>query len=360
VCEWVCTCILYVRAFSVYLLARAQVHEALKLVLVMATSINAAKLDAGSNAAKLAAANPDAKNLLLQELKQVIELVEQEQSPESRAVPQRRPYPAFPAQLAQAQMITIPADGLCLSHACIGAFHAQKWRDEHGEKGYRIGENRSEEQAEEHQAKCFRAHVVQLMREYAQFDQARGRYHQRASAIASGAMPEDYDVPLYAACLNECIEVVPLGFSDLQQASVFGTGPLRISVGNKQEKGEDGAFAGHFVLLQSWLLVEENLEKRTSFPFGVRACSTLEMLASADAVSDHLAASSATYPRVQFAPSKLAVSGASSAAKPARDQLDPSAPASESMNLTLPEVHSRLRGPRRRHVRNSCYKTCRF
>ena len=68
------------------------------------------------------------------------------------------------------------------------------------------------------------------------------------------------------------------------------------------------------------------------------------MLASADAVSDHLAASSATYPRVQFAPSKLAVSGASSAAKPARDQLDPSAPASESMNLTLPEAHSRLKG----------------
>ena len=40
-----------------YLLARSQAHEALKLVLVMAT----AKLDAASNAAKLAAAGPDAK-----------------------------------------------------------------------------------------------------------------------------------------------------------------------------------------------------------------------------------------------------------------------------------------------------------
>ena len=115
----------------------------------------AGKLDAESNAAKLATANPEAKNLLMHDLKLAIELAEQERSPESQAVFPRSPVPFFPAQLAQPQLITVPADGLCLSHACIAAFHAQKWRDEHGEKGYRFGENRSQEQAEEQQAKCF-------------------------------------------------------------------------------------------------------------------------------------------------------------------------------------------------------------
>ena len=129
-----------------------------------------------SNAAKLATANPEVKNALMQDLQLAIEFAEQEQSPESRAALQRRPAPLFPAQLPQPQLITVPPDGLCLSHACIGAFHAQKWRDEHGEKGYRLGENRSEEQAEEKQATCFREYVVELMREYAQFDPARGHY----------------------------------------------------------------------------------------------------------------------------------------------------------------------------------------
>ena len=100
---------------------------------------NAAKLATGSNAAKLVTANPEANNLLMQELKLAIEFAEQEQSPESRAVLQRRLAPLFPAQLAQPQLITVPPDGLCLSHACIGSFHAQKWRDEHGEKSYRLG-----------------------------------------------------------------------------------------------------------------------------------------------------------------------------------------------------------------------------
>ena len=168
------------------------------------------------------------KNARMQELRLAIEFAEQEQSPEPRAVRQRRPAPLFPAQLPQPQLVTTPPDGLCLSHACIGAFHAQKWRDEHGEKGYRLGENRSEEQAEEKQAVCFRDYVVELMREYAQFDPARGHDMERASAIASGALPEDHDVPFYAACLNGCIEVVPLGCSQVQSSSVFGIGPLRI------------------------------------------------------------------------------------------------------------------------------------
>ena len=47
----------------------------------MASVSDAAKLASASNAAKLATASPDAKNLLLQELKQVIERLEQEQSP---------------------------------------------------------------------------------------------------------------------------------------------------------------------------------------------------------------------------------------------------------------------------------------
>ena len=187
----------------------------------------------------------------------------------------------FPPQLP-AQMITVPPDGLCLSHACIAAFHSKKWRDEHGETGYRLGEIRSEEQAEERQAGCFRAQVVQLMREYAVFDQARAHYNQRALAIEAGGMPEDIDIPFYAACLNGCIQVEPLGYADWQRTLVIGEGPLRIRVGNLQTQGEDGVSTGHFVLLQSWLPIEENLEKRMPFPFGVGACSTSTVHQSPD------------------------------------------------------------------------------
>ena len=137
-------------------------------------------------------------------------------------------HQAHPAQLPGAQMVTVPPDGLCLSHACIAAFHAEEWREEHGEKGYRIGGKRSQQQTEDEQARCFLAHVLELMREYAEFDPARGYYRERASKIAAGAMPEDYDLPFYAACLNGCIECVPLGFSDCRGHSVTGAGPLRI------------------------------------------------------------------------------------------------------------------------------------
>ena len=125
----------------------------------------------------------------MQELKLAIELAEQQQVPESAAVRPSRPAPVFPAHLAEAQLVTIPPDGLCLAHASIASFHARRWRDEHGEKGYRLGENRCEERAEEQRAQSFRQAVVELMREYAQFDASREFYLERATAIASGALP---------------------------------------------------------------------------------------------------------------------------------------------------------------------------
>ena len=133
---------------------------------------------------------------------------------------------AFPPQLREAQMITVPPDGLCLSHACVAAFHSKTWRDEHGETGYRLREIRSEEQAEERQAHCFRAYVAKLMREYALFDQARRHYNERVLAIEAGGMPEDIDIPFYAVCLNGSIKVEPLGCASVQPTLVIGVGPL--------------------------------------------------------------------------------------------------------------------------------------
>ena len=49
-----------------------------------------------------------------------------------------------------------------------------------------------------------------------------------------------------------------------------------------ETQGEDGVSTGHFVLLQSWLPIEENLEKRMPFPFGVGACSTSTVHQSPD------------------------------------------------------------------------------
>ena len=65
------------------------------------------------------------------------------------------------------------------------------------------------------------------------------------------------------------------------------------------------------------------------------------MHASADAVSDLLAASSSKYRRVRGSPSDASVS---SDAKLAGDELEPCALASESMTPTLPDVLSMLKG----------------
>ena len=98
-------------------------------------------------------------------------------------------------------------------------------------------------------------------------------YCDRAVAIANGSLPEDKDIPFYAACLNGCIEVIPLGYADYQGTSVIGAGPLRISVGNGQASGPDGTSTGHFVLLQSWLPLQTELRQCGAFPFGVCAAA---------------------------------------------------------------------------------------
>ena len=130
----------------------------------------------------------DAEKLaLFRELKESIERMEHESSPHRiPKTPRARPRTGYPAQLSLDQEVTTPPDSLCLSHACI----------------------------------AFRQHVVDLMLEYAQFDEERRFYCDRAVAIANGSLPEDKDIPFYAACLNGCIEVIPLGYADYQGTSV--------------------------------------------------------------------------------------------------------------------------------------------
>ena len=224
---------------------------------------------------------------MLQELTESIERMEQELSPTFEGERLAKPKPAFPAQLSQYQMVTVPKDGLCLSHACGAAFDAKHWLASHGEDGWRNQGTRSQQETEEQQAKRFLANVLHLMHEYAQFDPARSYYHERASRIAAGALPEDYDLPFYAACLNGCIEVVLLGYAAYQKDLMVGTGPLRITVGNEQALGDDGRSTGHFILLQSWLPMEEDQQKREAFPFGVRACFTLDMPGTHTSLASH-------------------------------------------------------------------------
>ena len=78
-----------------------------------------------SFAAKFATASNAVKLALLQELTESIERMEQELSPTFEGQRLAKPNPAFPAQLSQYQMVTVPKDGLCLSHACVAAFDAQ-------------------------------------------------------------------------------------------------------------------------------------------------------------------------------------------------------------------------------------------
>ena len=126
------------------------------------------------------------KLALLEEPKESIQRMEHESAPTFVGPSQKNPEPGYPAQLSERQAVTTPPDSLCLSHACI----------------------------------AFRQHVVDLMLEYAQFDEERRFYCDRAVAIANGSLPEDKDIPFYAACLNGCIEVIPLGYADYQGTSV--------------------------------------------------------------------------------------------------------------------------------------------
>ena len=85
--------------------------------------------------------------------------------------------------------------------------------------------------------------------------------------------------------------------------------------------GEDGHFAGHFVLMKSWLPVVEDCQKRRAFPFGTAACSTATAPASATPSSELSAASSAPHqgtqdPSSNASPSSAAKPAAGSAAKP--------------------------------------------
>ncbi len=210
---------------------------------------------------------------LLEELKQSINRMERESMPTFVGPSQMNPEPGYPAQLSEKQEVPTPPDGLCLSHACIAAGNAKRWLAEHGEQGFLYSGDRTQEILEEHLAKAFRQRVVDLMLEYAQFDSEHHYYCDRAMAIANGSLPEDKDIPFYAACLNGCIEVIPLGYADYQGTSVIGAGPLRISVGNIQALAPDGTSTGHFVLLQSWLPLQTELRHCTAFPFGVCAAA---------------------------------------------------------------------------------------
>ena len=164
----------------------------------------------------------DAEKLaLLRKLKENIERLEHESSPDRMPKTLRaRPWTGYPAQLEVMQEVTTPPDALCLSHACIAASDARRWLEEHGEEGFRNSGRQAEQIVEEQLAKAFRQHVVDLILEYAQFDEERRFYCDRAVAIANGSLPEDQDIPFYAACLNGCIEVIPLGYADYQGTNV--------------------------------------------------------------------------------------------------------------------------------------------
>ena len=222
----------------------------------------------------LSTVSRDAEKLaLLEELKESIQRMERENAPTFVGPSPRNLDPEYPAQLSERQQVTTPPDGLCLSHACIAAGDARRWLAEHGEQGFRYPGDRTEEILDEQLAKAFRQHVVDLVLEYARFDEERRFYCDRAVAIANGSLPEDKDIPFYAACLNGCIEVIPLGYADYQGTSVIGAGPLRISIGSCQASGQDGASTGHFVLLQSWLPLQTELRQCGAFPFGVCAAA---------------------------------------------------------------------------------------
>ena len=96
--------------------------------------------------------------------------MERESAPTFVGTSQRNPDPEYPAQLSERQQVTMPPDGLCLSHACIAAGDARRWLAEHGEQGFRHPGDRTQEILEEELAKAFRQHVVDLMLEYADFD----------------------------------------------------------------------------------------------------------------------------------------------------------------------------------------------
>ena len=136
---------------------------------------------------------------------------------------------------------------------------ARRWLAEHGEQGFRYPGDRTEEILDEQLAKAFRQHVVDLVLEYARFDEERRFYCDRAMAIANGSLPEDKDIPFYASM-------------PARGTSVIGAGPLRISVGNCRASGQDGASTGQ---------LQTELRQRGAFPFASAAPSPASPLEEA-------------------------------------------------------------------------------
>ena len=65
------------------------------------------------------------------------------------------------------QEISMPPDGLCLSHSCVAAFDANAWRETHRNDGFRSDGNRVVEQVEVAMAKLWRNAVTATMNRYA-------------------------------------------------------------------------------------------------------------------------------------------------------------------------------------------------
>ena len=244
-------------------------------------------------------------------------------SADELGVAQLRPSGRASPHLPVPQEISMPPDGLCLSHSCVAAFDANAWRETHRNDGFRSDGNRVVEQLEVAMAKLWRNAVTATMNRYAvaareysgdanaatlssDAHPARGRtlqgepdYAMRAEALANGELPELTDIPFYAYCLGGCIEVLPLGYAAHQQGMCIGEGSLCMLVGNL-EVGTDARTTGHYILLQSWMPVVPELQARLPRGGVAKATRQLEDMLGQDASNKSHSASSASEPAVSL------------------------------------------------------------
>ena len=171
------------------------------------------------------------------------------------AAPRRRlrwKSPARPQAVPANSFVSVPPDGYCLAYCIVAGRNLAKFmatpRDDNGVP---LPDHQDQRLADLAEARQIVEDVARVM--------ARSAYFEGHARISCGQIPEGADVEYYAQHLGGRICVVSLGYSDYQGPQYYGTGELKLIVGNLQHVDSRDAESvrrggvGHFVLIQTFI-----------------------------------------------------------------------------------------------------------
>ena len=148
--------------------------------------------------------------------------------------------------------VPVPPDGYCLAYCILAGRNLAKFRSTpRDDQGVPLPDYREQGQGDREEA--------QLVAQAAAANMAQAGHDEGLARYVAGTIPEGKDLEYYAQTIGGRICVVPLGYSDYQGPQEYGSGPLKLIVGNLQHTDVRDAESvrrggtGHFVLIQTFM-----------------------------------------------------------------------------------------------------------